>query len=409
MQLADGSYQVDQCRAWVSGNEGEGFGYQVRSGELASGPAVAAGAICLLTPAPCNTGIRLLRAEDRGLLALASHTWLREYGGDGYLGIGFDFVGAVGPSEEPLVADNDHHGLVALREPSMWPDVITADHADLLFPIESSVAYTEHCGDVTGNGHADLCHRSGYTRVFEGPVTPQSQPWMTLLQLVAPGSPGAVGTFGADGPAMITGIHTYDQSRGGVAYHPLLPGDHTVEASDVRFAGTDGQRVGDGIGAGDLDVDGDLELVLGETYDDERTGKVRVYDDTPEDPFGELLLELFGQRRHARFGMASLVADLDGDGHPDLVVAAPGGSFGDVPGSVHIFPGPVDHISWDTAVTWSSGAVGFDHFGYSLEAFDEDGDGDLELFVGAPRFSEVEVWAGAVFSIDDPLRTGNAQ
>ena len=43
-----------------------------------------------------------------------------------------------------------------------------------------------------------------------------------------------------------------------------------------------------------------------------------------------------------------------------------------------------------------------DRFGIALESFDVDGDGHLELLVGAE--SDGPTRAGAVYSIDDPLR-----
>lgn len=401
--MEDGVRYVDRCRAWVSGAEGEGFGYRVRAGELASGPHVAAGGPCFYSSVPCNTGIRLMDRTPFGMFDSENHTWMRGFGGQGALGVGFDFVGAIGETDEPLIADKDHHGLVALHEPSSPPDTVTAEHPDLLFDVDENHVLTHACGDVTGNGHADLCHRAYVTRVYEGPVTPDSQPWMTALGLGEPRDFGAFGHFREGEPALVFGYFWRDEFRGGIAHLPLAPGHHVIEPGDIRFSGAEeGDRVGNGMGAGDLDGDGDDELIVGQTFFDERTGAIKVYSDTPEDPFGTVVLELEGQVRHRRFGWDAIVADLNDDGHPDLVVSATG-SILDLPGFIHIFPGPLEEMSWDTAVTWASGAAHDDMFGVSMAAFDQDGDGDLELIIGAPYFSQVAYRAGAVFSIDDPL------
>lgn len=402
--VVDGVRYVDRCQAWVSQVEGEGFGYRVRSGDLPSGPKVASGSICNLSEARCNTGIRLLDASDHGMLVPDSHTWMRDVDGEGLLGVGFDFVGAIGTTDEPLIADRDEYGLVALGEPDAPPERVTPDHPGLLFDVETYRVVTHWCGDVTGNGRDDLCHRAYTTRVYEGPVTRDSEPWMTAAGPFEPGEFGAFGSFRPEEPALVFGYYWFEDFRGGIAHLPLTAGDHPIETADIRLVGAEpGARVGDGMGAGDLDGDGDDELVVGQTFEDERTGAVKVYGDTPDDPFGVLLLELAGQVPHRRFGWEALVDDLDGDGHTDLVVAAPGSLLLNLPGLVHVFPGPIEQMSWDSAVTWTSGAGHWDKFGVSLAALDTDGDGDLELFVGAPHFSEVAYRAGAVFFIEDPL------
>ena len=88
------------------------------------------------------------------------------------------------------------------------------------------------------------------------------------------------------------------------------------------------------------------------------------------------------------FGASVAVADLDDDGHPDLVVGEPPcqGTFGDIPGRVLIYRGVADGPFSDTPVvtelTWPNPTL---RAGTSqaLRADDLDGDGRSDLVVSA--------------------------
>ena len=94
------------------------------------------------------------------------------------------------------------------------------------------------------------------------------------------------------------------------------------------------------------------------------------------------------------FGRSIAAGDLDGDGHPDLVVGALNRSIPGVEraGTVSVFYGTVDGLGTARAQEWSKASPGVpgrarraDRFGSSLAIGDLDGDGYDDLAVGSPQ------------------------
>src|SRR5262245_9312040 len=73
-------------------------------------------------------------------------------------------------------------------------------------------------------------------------------------------------------------------------------------------------------GAGDVNLDGFADLLVGVPSAANSTGTVRVLSG----PSGAILMELHGEAARDAFGAAVTGGeDLDGDGHPELLVTAP--------------------------------------------------------------------------------------
>ena len=170
----------------------------------------------------------------------------------------------------------------------------------------------------------------------------------------------------------------------------------------VLLGPTENAQFGHSLAIGDVDGDGDNEMVVGAPGDSgpmgiPNVGAVYVIEsivlETAERPaVADMVasLVLAGPWRNGRFGSSLCLCDLDGDGAEDLIVGAP--SSGDEEalesGALAVYlgregamlaPEPDIIIRGD----WSGG-----RFGSTLAGADLDNDGRVELLVGAPRAGE---------------------
>ena len=145
----------------------------------------------------------------------------------------------------------------------------------------------------------------------------------------------------------------------------------------------------------DLDGDGKLDLIVGEPYANagagNYAGRVRTYSNTgtgfkTDDP-----LWLYDSGKgNANFGQEVKVADLNGDGVPDLAVGAPGKKNAQQ-AYVYVFMGTKDGTVFSKEPYWTYksdvATANNDSFGAKIEIADLDsGKGWLDLVVGAPTF-----------------------
>ncbi|PKN53803.1 MAG: hypothetical protein CVU56_29930, partial [Deltaproteobacteria bacterium HGW-Deltaproteobacteria-14] len=166
------------------------------------------------------------------------------------------------------------------------------------------------------------------------------------------------------------------------------------------------------LGPGDLDGDGYRDAVVGvgeANVARYQSGAVYVYRGGPDGLDPEPAQVISGLAREDELGRAMVVADLDGDGHPDLAAgarradAAPQADDG----AVLVYPGLPGGLFADTPVTALDGPFSSDQLGFSVAACDFNGDGAVDLAGGAwvgedralsPLLSNqgaVHVWLGA--------------
>jgi len=150
--------------------------------------------------------------------------------------------------------------------------------------------------------------------------------------------------------------------------------------------------------AGDLNGDGFADLVLPAPGHAEEAGAVYVYfgradflGNPPAAPDATFTAPLMGQD----FGCAVAVADVNGDGQPDLVVGAKYGG----PGAAYVFfggPGFAGKSSSQADVTLSGSSTDA-HFGATIVVADVTGDGAPDVIVAAPYTSNPGIENGVVY------------
>ncbi len=135
---------------------------------------------------------------------------------------------------------------------------------------------------------------------------------------------------------------------------------------------------------------------------------VEVYDQDGDLDVSHSASILLGDDSGDKAGTSLAVADLDGDGQPDLITGTPYEDCGGTDaGGLVISWGPLAEGSsdlLDDGEEWCGPYAG-DLAGWSLDAGDVDGDGDEDLLVGSPYHKDTSSSQGAVWLLDGPITT----
>ena len=249
-------------------------------------------------------------------------------------------------------------------------------------------------------------HAQGLVAVFEGEslVADQRQGHRTA---------GVYGDLGdhlgaslavadLDGDGVVDLVAGAPGRGGGDGAVYLLPGpaegwaDTVAGSGAVAILGQDGELLGDLGGVpqpADLDGDGHLDLVLLSPAADRAAV---VFGQTEGLPVTQASLlanvvdvTVSGE---GAVGTSAVAADLDGDELPELVVGVPGAGevTGEAPGEVWVFQlggTPAAALGRTDAVAVLTGPAAGGWLGSAVAAGDLDGDGTNELVLGAPTWN----------------------
>lgn len=258
-------------------------------------------------------------------------------------------------------------------------------------------ASVDGAGDVNGDGYDDLIvgaykddnfgrQNAGMVRVYSGLTGEVLYQLNGEIEGDRMGiSVRRLGDLNDDGrPELLVGIYKVDLvawNGGSVRVIDGATGDRIYEVySDVSGAAL-GWVVAP---LGDVNGDGKPDFISGAPqWPQEETGFARVFSGAD----GSLIHEVQGDNLYDLFGWCVAgVGDIDGDDVPDFAVGATQNNLTTTtgPGYVRLFSG----ATGDELLTLSGDSLG-DMFGGAIDtAGDINGDGQLDVVIGAPRWRD---------------------
>jgi hypothetical protein len=218
---------------------------------------------------------------------------------------------------------------------------------------------------------------------------------------------GLAGTGDVNGDGVGDFLVASEYASAALFYGPVS-GEVLRTTANVFFTGTS-YTVSS---AGDQDGDGLEDMLFGNQVDGTAGASAGIVYLVTGNPTGTVDLEtdaiaLYGENAGDRAGVDLVEAgDMNDDGFTDFLVGAWWGSFSaGYSGGAYLVTGPVTASMslGDAAARWS-GSASNDYAGYSVDsAGDIDGDGVVDVVIGAPQFGSI----GMAYIVSGAQPTGD--
>ncbi|MCB1060887.1 MAG: FG-GAP repeat protein [Calditrichaeota bacterium] len=194
-----------------------------------------------------------------------------------------------------------------------------------------------------------------------------------------------------------TGENAGPVARGAVLFYDGL----LAETPTMKIQGQeDGELFGSSMSTGDFNGDGTPDLAIaaegGQGTGAKPAGKVYLY--MGGSGFGGTSVKITAGESKDSFGHSiDMSHDVNGDNYADLVVGAPhSAKNGATSGRVYVYFGNANGVANKPDLEYKLGTLN-DLFGTAVSTGDVTGDGQADLIIGAPHYGAEATYNGAVY------------